>query len=1293
MAGGRAAGATGATAMNAQSSRSHSIFTVWVEMCETREDGSDHIVAGKLNLVDLAGSERQSKTQAEGARLKEATKINLSLSALGNVISALVDGKAKHIPYRDSKLTRLLQDSLGGNTKTLMIAAISPADNNYDETLSTLRYANRAKNIKNKATINEDPKDAMLREYQEEIQRLKALLAGQVDPSLLAGPGGAAPVAASPKASDRALEAEKQRLRQEKESELLEIEERLRSDYEAKLGEIKSKYNDSSQDAAALEQEFASATKTYEETRAKAAEEILASVDNVGESDPAAEEAWRQERAAWVAQKAAHDAARVEWEAERKSWQDKRDAEVAEAQQKLQDDYDLKLAELEMMSQEGQVDDAVLEAKFAEATKVYEESKVAVQEQIMQEAPPPPAPAASPPPAPAPPPPVHKGPATAALQAANSARQQWEKERETWQHERESEMAQAQEKLQAEFDAKLAQLEKLSEENKVDEAVVEAEFAKATEEYEQSKAAMEAEIKSQPPPPPPPAVVAAPSGMKKVAIAPVETPAPIQSAPKAVAVIGPDGSPVVSLLGADGKYLKATIGPDGQLRPILDDANVPEVILGPDGMAAQPVSLAPPERPTTPEEVVPPPQVVRFVPSSVIGPDGEVMAALVGPDGRAVYAEVNEDGMLEPVTNELGEFEYVESPTGDSAVKAHTADEPVPVIGPDGDVEIAVLQDGLAVAAEVTPDGELQPLVDGRGRTKAIVGPDGERAKEVMAIAPIETESGFAIPKLTAVIGPKGEPVPAILADGQPVQVSVSTTGQIVPMRGDDGNFVIIVNGGGEKASVVQPASEVQVVATQPGQVPQVVVRTEDGEMNRAELGEDGTAQPALDFGGQPEAVEEGEVIDAAKVAPVLAAVEPPRAEGASSPETPGKVLVVEGVNGQAVPAIVAPDGRKVRAKVKNGKLVAMKDKAGKFVPLPSISETALDILQPIEGGEEQHRSVSASPEFIDEAVEAQVQARLAELQEKVLGGEAVTDDAERKRLKEELRLKKMRAERKRLEILRKATDNDETEFFGELFAKQSDKIEENRFKFEKAKQLLVDARREQDDLASEFEREREELLQTIRDQAKQLALLDALVGKVQPLIRRDCNYSNMDRIRKIAEWDQDREVWLLPGVQTGARLDAPGLPTAADSPRQGRGPPPASMVSRAAYEADEALRARLDGAGPAGAGPAVSAEATDDYASRLRQSDLMDRLSAQQSQLAKMKEAQLARFSNAIPNRQSSRARELASISGRSPKGSPRSLARGSQGDYEPYSRSPKMVQRRGNGYSADEWMRSDNR
>lgn len=111
--------ATGSTLMNEHSSRSHAIFTITIEACAVDQAGKEHFVAGKLHLVDLAGSERLSRTKAEGDRLKEATKINLSLSALGNCISALVDGKggSGHVPYRDSKLTRLLQDSLGGNAK------------------------------------------------------------------------------------------------------------------------------------------------------------------------------------------------------------------------------------------------------------------------------------------------------------------------------------------------------------------------------------------------------------------------------------------------------------------------------------------------------------------------------------------------------------------------------------------------------------------------------------------------------------------------------------------------------------------------------------------------------------------------------------------------------------------------------------------------------------------------------------------------------------------------------------------------------------------------------------------------------------------------------------------------------------------------------------------------------------------------------------------------------------------------------------------------------------------------
>ena len=162
-----------ATGMNAGSSRSHSVTIIKLTAMDTKTGTKKN---GKLCLVDLAGSEMVRKTGAKGQQLKEAQMINKSLSALGNVINALTAGKTKHIPYRDSKLTRLLQDSLGGNTKTVMCANCGPAGYNYDETLSTLRYANRAKNIKNKPRINEDPKDAMLREFQEEIMRLKKQL-------------------------------------------------------------------------------------------------------------------------------------------------------------------------------------------------------------------------------------------------------------------------------------------------------------------------------------------------------------------------------------------------------------------------------------------------------------------------------------------------------------------------------------------------------------------------------------------------------------------------------------------------------------------------------------------------------------------------------------------------------------------------------------------------------------------------------------------------------------------------------------------------------------------------------------------------------------------------------------------------------------------------------------------------------------------------------------------------------------------------------------------------------------
>ncbi|CAH8572507.1 unnamed protein product [Schistosoma turkestanicum] len=164
-----------ATNMNETSSRAHTIITITFDQLIGCEESKISRKRSVINLVDLAGSERAESTGATGDRLKEGAKINRSLSALGNVISALAENK-KVIPYRDSILTKLLQNALGGNSKTVMIAAISPADVYYDETLSTLRYADRAKQIKNTVLINEDPMESLIRDLKAENERLKKAL-------------------------------------------------------------------------------------------------------------------------------------------------------------------------------------------------------------------------------------------------------------------------------------------------------------------------------------------------------------------------------------------------------------------------------------------------------------------------------------------------------------------------------------------------------------------------------------------------------------------------------------------------------------------------------------------------------------------------------------------------------------------------------------------------------------------------------------------------------------------------------------------------------------------------------------------------------------------------------------------------------------------------------------------------------------------------------------------------------------------------------------------------------------
>ncbi|XP_063157696.1 chromosome-associated kinesin KIF4A isoform X2 [Candoia aspera] len=213
-----------ATAMNTQSSRSHAIFTVSVEQ-KSKTDANVSF-RSKLHLVDLAGSERQKKTKAEGDRLREGININKGLLCLGNVISALGDEtkKGTFVPYRDSKLTRLLQDSLGGNSHTLMIACVSPADSNLEETLNTLRYADRARRIKNKPIVNIDPQAAEISRLRLQVQELQVLL--------LQAHGGTLPV------SLRAEPAENLQSLMEKNHSLLEENEKLSRSLSEAAGQI-----------------------------------------------------------------------------------------------------------------------------------------------------------------------------------------------------------------------------------------------------------------------------------------------------------------------------------------------------------------------------------------------------------------------------------------------------------------------------------------------------------------------------------------------------------------------------------------------------------------------------------------------------------------------------------------------------------------------------------------------------------------------------------------------------------------------------------------------------------------------------------------------------------------------------------------------------------------------------------------------------------------------------------------------------------------------------------------------
>ncbi|OTF77413.1 kinesin-like protein [Euroglyphus maynei] len=240
-----------ATNMNETSSRSHMIITITMSQRSISSTGSEETKTSVINLVDLAGSERLNdivggeRNSVTGDRFRESVAINQSLSCLGNCIHALAEkanGRNVKVPYRDSVLTRLLMNALGGNSKTAMIANISPADINYDETLSTLRYADRAKQIQNFAKINIDHTDKIIRDLKEENEKLKRLL--EKESTAAAAAAAAVAAAAASSATVQSLSTSSQSFYDDNKVKLEEEIEAIMKENERKLNELRESYED-----------------------------------------------------------------------------------------------------------------------------------------------------------------------------------------------------------------------------------------------------------------------------------------------------------------------------------------------------------------------------------------------------------------------------------------------------------------------------------------------------------------------------------------------------------------------------------------------------------------------------------------------------------------------------------------------------------------------------------------------------------------------------------------------------------------------------------------------------------------------------------------------------------------------------------------------------------------------------------------------------------------------------------------------------------------------------------------
>ena len=1156
----------GATAMNADSSRSHSIFTVWVEMCEVDDEGNDRIKAGKLNLVDLAGSERQSKTQAEGARLKEATKINLSLSALGNVISALVDGKAKHIPYRDSKLTRLLQDSLGGNTKTLMIAALSPADNNYDETLSTLRYANRAKNIKNKAVINEDPKDALLRQYAEEIEALKKMLAGQLgvdDLSKMLNPAAEEPGGrqrASQQAAPAPAGVNEEELRskyeQEKASEIASMEKRLKGEYDSKLAVLEDKLmNSTGGDDVQLQEEYDQLTKEYENRRASVEISVQEDMQSAGSSPTKADAAssdggmrniTTQGRPATVIGPDGNPVvalvddngtfikATVSEDGQLRPLMDSNNQTVpvmgpnGQGAEEITSDVGsggastagvvMRFVPTTVIGPNGNPTAALVgpDGRAVKAiineTGELEPFMDADQNYVYIEGPS--GESAAEVKVPAAPVTVlgPDGTMTVAVYDENGQAVRAELGLEgTMQPVRDKQgrtQAVGNEKVRSMLHAQPI-IETLSVNTPV--VVTGADNKPTVGLMRPDGTVVKGEVKGT--------TLHMATDRKGCSIplkGPNKQPARRFTATSTpVACLDPSGQLMIAVVGPDGMLCKAELDSERQVHMALGADRNPIMLTGPGGGPAKEVLSG--AVLSTGENIA----VQRT--AVAINETGQLAVALEGPDGIPIHAILGANGTLEPDYDSNGRLKPVPGPSG-TVEKVTVSEAPVAVLNKMGEVTYAVVgTDGVILAPTLGPDGQLHAQNDSNGWPLEM-----EDAILLGASTQILTQS---MPKLVAVIGKHGQPVPALIGpDGQPIEAQVSDSGQVEAVRGADGKLRIVEGPTGTTAKMLDAPNAPRVVAGKAGDEAVVSVQNSDGALVRAELDGNGQLKGTREIVGTA-----SDAVDKVKQVTVASAEAGP--------------VVVVNEDGEAVPAVLDKDGTHFRVGLnKFGQLEAVRDAQGKKIRLSAQGGPAPSLKTIVEEHEvepattPEHRGSAMSPE--QDELAAQLRAKLALLQGTTVGGEEegqVANVRRKEELKKELLSKREKAEKRRLERLKKASERAEDDgIIEETFTSQAEEIKRNREKVKRAKQLLRAQKVEIQDLKSEFESEREFMLEDLRKQNQLIKYQQSLLERVQPLIRRDCNYSNFDKIRKESVWDDEQQDWAMPKITTNGNSAMP---------------------------------------------------------------------------------------------------------------------------------------------------------